>query len=204
MGACGHDITAGMLVFDREDFTAYRPGSEPVWLVEEVTGHEERHPVGGTTIYSTYAHVRHAEVHGRDTTPSNSGWTGTKPVGRLVEAAAEDDHTKPGAFRMDRAMVAFLRATRFRGSTSDDYPTVRDLVNAAPYDRHGFLVGARTVTPHGLRYELGALSVCLGNLFCDLKAGRMTAFGLEAGGISVTLLDATREALRTAHSAVRA
>ncbi|MGW3725372.1 hypothetical protein [Streptomyces sp. NPDC000851] len=153
MGAYGHDITAGMLVFDREDFTAYRPGSEPVWL---------------------------------------------------VEAADEDDHTKPGVFRMDRAMVAFLRATRFRGSTSDDFSTVRALVNAAPYDRHGFLVGARTVTPHGLRYELGALSVCLGNLFCDLEAGRMTAADLEAGGISVTLLDATREALRTADSAVRA
>ncbi|MGW0825262.1 hypothetical protein [Streptomyces sp. NPDC002845] len=203
MGAYGHDIAAGMLVFDREDFTAYRPGSEPVWLVEKVAGHEEHSP-GGTTVYSTYAHVRNAEVHGRDTTPSNSGWTGTKPVGRLVEAADEDDHTKPGTFRMDRAMVAFLRATRFRGSTSDDYPTVRDLVNAAPYDRHGFLVGARTVTPHGLRYELGALSVCLGNLFCDLEAGRITAADLEAGGISAPLLEATREALRTADSAVRA
>jgi hypothetical protein len=122
MGAYGHDITAGMLVFDREDFTAYRPGPEPVWLVEKVAGGEERYPVGGTTVNSTYAHVRNAEVHGRDTAPSNSGWTGTKPVGRLVEAAAEDDHTKPGTFRMDRAMVAFLRATRFRGSTSDDYP----------------------------------------------------------------------------------
>ncbi|MFH9968442.1 hypothetical protein ACH4PR_45295 [Streptomyces mirabilis] len=203
MGAYGHDITAGMLVFDRDDFTAYRPGSEPVWLVEKVPGHEERSP-GGTTVYSTYAHVRNAEAHGKDTTPSNSGWTGTKSVGRLVEAAAEGDHTKPGVFRMDRAMVAFLRATRFRGCTSDDYPTVRDLVNAAPYDRHGFLVGARTVTPHGLRYELGALSVCLGNLLCDLAAGRMTAADLEAGGISVTLLDATRAALHTADSAVRA
>jgi hypothetical protein len=81
---------------------------------------------------------------------------------------------------------------------------VRDLVNAAPYDRHGFLVGARTVTPHGLRYELGALSVCLGNLFCDLEAGRITAADLEAGGISAPLLEATREALRTADSAVRA
>lgn len=201
MGAYGHAITAGMLVFDREDFTAYRPGSEPVWLVEKVAGHEERSP-GGTTVYSTYAHVRNAEVHGKNATPSNSGWTGTKPVGRLVEAAEEDDHTKPGTFRMDRAMVAFLRATRFRGCTSDDYPTVRDLVNAAPYDRHGFLVGARTVTPHGLRYELGALSVCLGNLFCDLEAGRMTAADLEAGGISAPLLEATREALRAADSAV--
>ncbi|MFI1769533.1 hypothetical protein ACH41H_47100 [Streptomyces sp. NPDC020800] len=203
MGAYGHDITARMLVFDREDFTAYRPDSEPVWLVEKVAGHEERSP-GGTTVHSTYAHVRNAEVHGKNTTPSNSGWTATKPVGRLVEAADEDDHTEPGTFRIDRAMVAFLRATRFRGSTSDDYPTVRDLVNAAPYDRHGFLVGARTVTPHGLRYELGALSVCLGNLFCDLEAGRMTAADLEAGGISVPLLEATREALRTADSAVRA
>lgn len=203
MGAYGHDITAGMLVFDREDFTAYRPGSEPVWLVEKVAGHEERRP-GGSTVYSRYAHVRNAEVHGKDTTPANSGWTATKPLGRLVEAAAEDDHTKPGTFRMDRAMVAYLRATRFRGCTSDDYPTVRDLVNAAPYDRHGFLVGARTVTPHGLRYELGALSVCLGNLLCDLSAGRMTAADLEAGGISVTLLDATREALRTADSAAQA
>ncbi|MFG2961413.1 hypothetical protein ACGF5O_47820 [Streptomyces sp. NPDC048291] len=202
MGAYGHDITAGMLVFDREDFTAYRPGSEPVWLVEKVTGHEERSP-GGTTVYSTFAHVRNAETHGRDTTPSNSGWSSTKPVRRLVEAAAEDDHTKPGTFRMDRAMVAFLRATRFRGCTSDDYPTVRDLVNAAPYDRHGFLVGARTVTPHGLRYELGALLICLGNLSCDLTAGRMTAADLEAGGISVPLLEATREALRTADSAAR-
>ncbi|WP_306192484.1 hypothetical protein [Streptomyces sp. MK5] len=203
MGAYGHDITAGMLVFDREDFTAYQPGSEPVWLVEKVAGHEERSP-GDTTVYSTYAHLRNAEVHGKNTTPSNSGWSATKPVGRLVEAADEDDHTKRGTFRMDRAMVAFLRATRFRGSTSDDYPTVRDLVNAAPYDRHGFLVGARPVTPHGLRYELGALSVCLGNLFCDLEAGRITAADLEAGGISVPLLEATREALRTAESAVRA
>ncbi|MGW7243851.1 hypothetical protein [Streptomyces sp. NPDC054804] len=203
MGVYGHDITAGMLVFDREDFTAYQPGSEPVWMVEKVARHEERSP-GGTTICSTFAHVRNAEAHGKDTTPSNSGWTSTKPVIRLVEAASEDDHTQPGTFRMERAMVAFLRATRFRGCTSDDYTTVRDLVNAAPYDRHGFLVGARTVTPHGLRYELGARSVCLGNLFCDLRAGRMTAADLEAGGISVPLLEATRDALRTADSAVRA
>ncbi|MFF1626514.1 LPD29 domain-containing protein [Streptomyces sp. NPDC058272] len=103
-----------------------------------------------------------------------------------------------------RHRVAYLRATRFRGCTSDDYTTVRDLVNAAPYDRHGFLVGARTVTPHGLRYELSALSVCLGNLLCDLSAGRLTAADLEAGGISVTLLDATREALRTADSTAQA
>lgn len=204
MGAYGHDITAGMLVFDRREFGIYRPGHEPVWLVESVARREERHPSGDTTVMRTYAELRNAEVHRKNTTQANSGWSRTGRVDSLVEAAEEGDASKPGAFRMSWAMVAFLRANRFRWSTSDDYPTVRDLVNAAPYDGHGFLVGARTVTPHGLRYELGALSVCLGNLLCDLEAGRMTAADLEAGGISAPLLAATRKVLRTADSAVRA
>ncbi|MFD7379334.1 hypothetical protein ACFY13_47080 [Streptomyces mirabilis] len=81
---------------------------------------------------------------------------------------------------------------------------MRDLVNAAPNDRHGFLVGARTVTPHRLRYELGALSVYLSNLNYDLQEGCITGTELEEGGISLPLLDATHQALRNAESAVRA
>lgn len=42
----GHASTAGMLVIDRSDIGAYRQGSEPIWLVEEIQRREERPPAG--------------------------------------------------------------------------------------------------------------------------------------------------------------
>ncbi|NUK53374.1 hypothetical protein HRW14_24490 [Streptomyces lunaelactis] len=201
----GHAITAGMLVLVRSNIGAYRQGSEPVWLVEEIQRPEERLP-DGTLTMRTYACLRNAELHGANTTPQNSGWTRMRPVANVVEAASEADRANPRTLRMDLGLHAFLRAHRFQWSTSDDYPTVRDLVNAAPYDRSdggAFLVGARPVTPHGLAYELGALSVCLSNLNYDLQEGRMAAAELEEGGTSAPALRAAREQLYGVMDAAR-
>ncbi|WP_251066138.1 hypothetical protein [Streptomyces sp. ISL-36] len=179
----GHDITAGMLVIDRSHIGTYRQGSEPIWLVEGVERREERFPA--STLMPTYVQLRNAERHGANTTPQNSGWTCLRQVDRVTEAASEPDRANPTALRMDVSLHAFLRAQRFQWATSDDYPTVRDMVNAAPYDRRdggAFLVGARPVTPHGLAYELDALSVCLSNLNHALHEGRTPAAELEEGG----------------------
>ncbi|MEV6680708.1 hypothetical protein AB0N09_28160 [Streptomyces erythrochromogenes] len=191
----GHTITVGLLVVDRSDIGSYQAGHEPLWLVEAIEQEEDYRPGARPR---TCARLRNAEVHGVDTTATNSGWTRLRPLTHIVEAAGDADRANPHALRMDVALHAFLRARRFQWCTSDDYATVRDLAVAAPYDGQGraaFLLGARPVTPHGLAYEMGALSVCLSNLDLALQEGRTEATDLQEAGTSQQALRETRQQL---------